>query len=162
LKIFLRNFKKQTCVPHKTGGSSRHGLSGFFCRRRLKAQKAASVIEYVSLVVFVLAAFYVMEGYIIRGILGKWKQAGEVFGHGRQYDPRDFSEDELGGTIECLYYYDVNGLEVDGFWMDQKYYEENCDCFLPEDHPDYQQDCVECREEAGETRLAELCSEESD
>ncbi len=69
-------------------------------------RKAASTVELAALIVFVLTAFLVFQRYIYRGIAGAWKTAGDAFGHGRQYDPRNFGRDgEQGGTLELFFDY---------------------------------------------------------
>ena len=58
-------------------------------------KKAAAVLEYTLLLVVFLSAVAVMNKYIFRGILGRWRSAGDSFGYGRQYDPSK--------TLECAF-----------------------------------------------------------
>lgn len=44
-------------------------------------------IEYAVLIAIVVAALVGMSVYIKRSLCGKWRQAGDTFGYGRQYDP---------------------------------------------------------------------------
>ena len=50
-------------------------------------KKAVSLIEYCVLLVVVAAALVGMQIYLKRAVCGNWKQAGDVFGFGRQFDP---------------------------------------------------------------------------
>ena len=50
-------------------------------------KKAMSIVEYSMLIAVVVAALLGMQIYLKRAICGKWKEAGDVFGYGRQYDP---------------------------------------------------------------------------
>jgi len=47
--------------------------------------KASSIADYSILVFAVVLALIIMGVYLKRGICGKWKEAADVFGHGRQY-----------------------------------------------------------------------------
>ena len=60
--------------------------------KRLFQKKATAMLEYSALLVLVLAGFIAMHIYISRGFAGKWKDAGDSFGSGRQFDP-DFTEE---------------------------------------------------------------------
>ena len=66
--------------------------------------RAVSVIEYTLLVTMLLLTFIVMQKYVVRAISGRWKQVGDSFGFGRQYDPKK--------TLECGY--SANG----DFWYE--------------------------------------------
>ena len=48
--------------------------------------KAQSTIEFVLLMIIILAAFLTMQSYIKRGLQGRWKGAVDELGD--QYDPR--------------------------------------------------------------------------
>lgn len=48
--------------------------------------KAVSVIEYSLIVAVVVAAILGMQIYTKRAISGRWRQAADVFGYGRQYE----------------------------------------------------------------------------
>ena len=56
-------------------------------------KKATAMLEYSALLVLVLAGFIPMHIYISRGFAGKWKDVGDSFGSGRQFD--------LNFTEEC-------------------------------------------------------------
>lgn len=43
------------------------------------------MLEYVVLITAMVAAFLAMQGYVKRGISGRWRSAGDAFAHGRQY-----------------------------------------------------------------------------
>ncbi len=49
--------------------------------------KGALGIEYAVLVALVVAALIGMQTYIRRAICGRWRDAADTFGHGRQYEP---------------------------------------------------------------------------
>jgi Flp pilus assembly pilin Flp len=55
-------------------------------KRRLL--KGSSVVEYALVIAAVAVAFIGMSVYLKRAVCGKWKQSADVFGYGRQYDPR--------------------------------------------------------------------------
>ena len=44
-------------------------------------------LEYAVLIAIVVAAFLGMMVYLKRGISGRWRQAADTFGYGRQYEP---------------------------------------------------------------------------
>jgi hypothetical protein len=72
--------------------------------------KAFSSIEYVALTGFILAALFVFQHYIVRGLGGRVKSTGDTFGQMRQYDPRPYGvHGEGGGTLECVYLGDPDG-----------------------------------------------------
>lgn len=43
-------------------------------------------IEYVVLIAVLAAALVGMSSYLKRSLCGKWKEVGDVFGFGRQYE----------------------------------------------------------------------------
>jgi len=122
----------------------------------IQGKKAASTLEFAALVVFVISALLVFQRYIYRGMAGSWKAAGDAFGHGRQYDPRNFGENgELGGTLELFFDYThckpgyrppchdpdhrINN------WIDRRCIEvKHCDCTLSVDDPAYDSACLQC------------------
>ncbi len=111
--------------------------------RNNKRSKASSTIEYITLVVFIWSALYVFRGYIFRGLSGKWREAGDLFGKGRQYDPRAFGPDgNSGGTVECFLDY-----QHGGGWVNERCYDRHCDCSTPEDAPGHQEECHDCLRE---------------
>ncbi len=48
--------------------------------------KAGSIIEYSLIVAVVVAALLGMQIYVKRAISGRWRQAADTFGYGRQYN----------------------------------------------------------------------------
>ena len=54
-----------------------------------------SVVEYMVVFAAIMFAMIVMQKYFLRGIMGKYKSAGDQVDYGRQYDPRR--------TVSCLY-----------------------------------------------------------
>lgn len=44
-------------------------------------------IEYGLLIAIVAAGLIAAAVYLKRGIMGKWRQVGDTFGAGRQFDP---------------------------------------------------------------------------
>ena len=49
--------------------------------------KAHSILEYVAIVIVVIAVFIAMGAYYKRGLQAKYRQAGDVLGGGEQYTP---------------------------------------------------------------------------
>jgi Flp pilus assembly pilin Flp len=50
-------------------------------------RKAISIIEYSLIVAVVVAALFGIQIYLKRAISGRWRQAADTFGFGRQYAP---------------------------------------------------------------------------
>lgn len=141
-------------------------------QNKLKSTRASSVMEYMTLIVFLLSALFVFQHYIVRGFSGGWKNAGDTFGMGRQFDPRSYgTKGNLGGTLECFYDYThcqpgQNPLLPDPLnpcpnnrinaWVDTRCYEANCDCTLPKEAPPsaYNRSCLQCIENC----ISEECS----
>jgi len=48
--------------------------------------RATSILEYALVVAVVAAAVLGIEIYIKRAISGRWRQAADTFGYGRQYN----------------------------------------------------------------------------
>lgn len=69
-------------------------------------------MEYCALVIMVLGILIVMKMVIYRGLAGGYKNAGDSFGFGRQYDPDN--------TIQCAYAQYPDGS---GRWYDLTCYE---------------------------------------
>ena len=55
--------------------------------RRLTQRNGAFAIEYAVLMAVVAAALIGMSVYTFRALCGRWRQVGDVFGQGRQYEP---------------------------------------------------------------------------
>ena len=51
---------------------------------KMRNLKAASIIEYSLIVAVVVAAILGMQIYFKRAICGRWRQAADTFGYGRQ------------------------------------------------------------------------------
>lgn len=49
--------------------------------------RKGSFYEYTILIIVIIGAIILMQPYIFRGIMGRWKSIGDTFGFGRQYDP---------------------------------------------------------------------------
>jgi hypothetical protein len=126
-------------------------------------RKASTVMEYMTLVVFLLGALLVFQQYIVNGFSGQWKQAGDVFSHGKQYDPRLFGTlGARGGSMECFYDFQhcrpapggpapvpdpMTRNCLTGYidtWIDQRCYRRSCDCTLDTDDPEYHNLCLRC------------------
>ena len=122
-------------------------------------------MEYMTLVVFLLGALLVFQQYIVNGFSGQWKQAGDVFSFGKQYDPRIFGVlGTQGGSMECFWdsqhcrpfdsgpppVFDpatgacTLGSQLIDTWIDQRCYRRNCDCTLSSLDPFYHAQCLRC------------------
>ncbi|MCK5580882.1 MAG: hypothetical protein KAJ18_06375 [Candidatus Omnitrophica bacterium] len=104
-------------------------------------KKGSSVVEFMALIVFLLSMAFVFQHYIVRGLSGQWRKVGDTFGHGKQYDPRNFDVDDGGsgeGTLTCIF------AEVVDRWVMEDCYEDTCDCTLPEEDPQYDARCPSC------------------
>jgi len=55
---------------------------------KMRNLRAASIIEYSLILAVVVAAILGMQIYLKRAISGRWRQAADTFGYGRQYDPK--------------------------------------------------------------------------
>lgn len=49
-------------------------------------KRGSMSIEYAFLIAIVVAAVIGMSFYIRRAFCGRWREAGDMFGHGRQFD----------------------------------------------------------------------------
>lgn len=58
-------------------------------RRKRKGQ---SLLEFIAVLMFILAIFLVFQKYIVRGFGGRWKGVGDTLGQGRIYDGRMTTE----------------------------------------------------------------------
>jgi Flp pilus assembly pilin Flp len=56
-------------------------------RIRESTHKAQSVIEYVAVIVVIVAVFIAIGAYYKRTLQGRLRQAGDVLGGGEQYTP---------------------------------------------------------------------------
>lgn len=62
--------------------------------KRLVNFKGQSTVEYVALIIIVIAAFIVMSAYYKRGLQGRYRQAGDVLSAGGQYQYPGYPEGE--------------------------------------------------------------------
>ena len=53
----------------------------------LRPRRGSPAIEFVALWAILAAMLVTMGIYMRRGLSGKWRQAGDTFGFGRQYEP---------------------------------------------------------------------------
>jgi hypothetical protein len=97
---------------------------------RKKTRRGQSLIEWTTVMIFVLTAFLIFQKYIVRGFAGRWKSVGDALGGGHIYDPRR--------TLECAF---------DPIYTDQWYnvacYEAGCidACFSTSGNAE---DCTAC------------------
>ncbi len=99
----------------------------------LRKHKAQSTVEYMAVVVILLLAFLLLQKYIVRGFVGRWKSSGDTFGYGRVYDPNK--------TVECAYDYQFFNA-----WYNQVCYENKCDCLSAASTDTTCKDCISgCR-----------------
>jgi Flp pilus assembly pilin Flp len=54
--------------------------------KRDRLVRAASTIEYAMVIAVVIAALLGIQVYVKRAVCGRWRQAADTFGYGRQYD----------------------------------------------------------------------------
>lgn len=52
-----------------------------------RSSRGMFTVEYGVLLVIVVATLLSMVMYTMRALCGRWKEVGDTFGHGRQYDP---------------------------------------------------------------------------
>jgi Flp pilus assembly pilin Flp len=55
-------------------------------RRWLIGRRGSFALEYAVVIVIVAAAVTAMAVYVKRALQGKWRQVGDTFGQGRQYE----------------------------------------------------------------------------
>ena len=79
-----------------------------------KKKNGQSTMEYVTLIMFILASFLVFQKYIVRGLSGRMKGVGDSFAQGRLYDPNV--------SAECAYDYIYHNQ-----WYDSQCYDANCE-----------------------------------
>ncbi|HPB68886.1 MAG TPA: hypothetical protein PKU74_08285 [Candidatus Omnitrophota bacterium] len=125
---------------------------------------AQSILEYMTLIVFLLSSLFVFQGYILRAYYGSWKKAGDSFGLGRQYDPRPFGNNgEGGGTFECFFdaTHCTSGTgptrpcTLINRWISRDCYDAApCDCTLPPGTAGYITQCLACLEGCSESTAA--------
>ncbi len=67
--------------------------------------RAVSAVEYSLIVAVVVAALLGMQVYVKRAVSGRWRQAADTFGYGRQYDSKEmniFGAEQPQSFIEKL------------------------------------------------------------
>ena len=57
-------------------------------RNKMKNAKGTITLEYVIIITVVVAALVGMSIYMKRAICGKWREAADAIGFGKQYDPQ--------------------------------------------------------------------------
>lgn len=107
-----------------------------FDRRCQNERGVSSAIEYMAMITFILMAFFISQHFIMKGFAGRWKAAGDAFGHGKQYDPRDSTK---GGSVEC--FFDAKK----SLWISTRCFKSKCVTGIPSD-PDCQQFLDPCSE----------------
>jgi len=50
-------------------------------------RKGQTALEYAVVIAVVVAALVGMSVYVKRAMSGKWRQVGDTFGYGRQFEP---------------------------------------------------------------------------
>ena len=53
---------------------------------KMRKIRANAIIDYTVLIATVAFTLILMGGYLKRGLSGKWKEAVDIYGKGRQYD----------------------------------------------------------------------------
>jgi hypothetical protein len=138
-------------------------------RVKTRGRKGQSVIEYAGMIALLLAAMFVFQKYVGRGLAGRWKASGEAWIYGRQYDPEK--------TVSCLGFHYKGKKLTDGelffgsekyIWFDEACFEEKCleTCysdFKDSSSSDKQKtQCRKCMEEcAANSDNAEVCSDQA-
>ncbi|MDD5119839.1 MAG: hypothetical protein PHR84_00815 [Candidatus Omnitrophica bacterium] len=57
-------------------------------RIKVTGHKAQSTIEYIAVIIVIIAVFIFAGVYYQRSLQGKYRQAGDAIGGGEQYTPR--------------------------------------------------------------------------
>jgi len=60
-------------------------------------KRGSLFIEYTVFIVFMATALLLIGMYVQRGISGRWREAADVYGGGRQYQPNNTN---ISGTID--------------------------------------------------------------
>ena len=69
------------------------------------------------LLALIIFAYLVLHPFIVRGISGRWKTAGDSFGSGRLYDPHR--------TLDCRFDAEFNT----NAWYNFDCFDQTCDCY---------------------------------
>ena len=84
--------------------------------RPLKKFNAQSTLEYMTLLIVLMAALIVFSKYIMQAFMGRWRATGESFGMGMQFQP--------GSTLQCRY----DSFSNTAMWYNAECYDSACDC----------------------------------
>lgn len=60
-------------------------------RKKGLTRKAQSIVEYIAVIIVVIAVFVAIWKYYQRSLQGKFRQAGDVIGGGEQADTFEFN-----------------------------------------------------------------------
>ena len=52
----------------------------------LRAFRGSNMLEYSLVITILVAALLGIQIYLKRAVIGRWRQAADTFGYGRQYD----------------------------------------------------------------------------
>jgi len=55
--------------------------------RRRMGREGSFMLEHAAVIMIVVAAFLAMAVYVKRAIMGRYREVGDAFGQGRQFDP---------------------------------------------------------------------------
>lgn len=84
--------------------------------KQLSKRKAQSSVEYMSFVIVLMLVLMFFGKYIAQALTGHWRDAGETFGMGMQFEP--------GNTLECAF----DTFSGSGLWYNKACFDVNCDC----------------------------------
>lgn len=99
-----------------------------------RRKNGQATLEGIMVVVFVLTALFIFQKYILRAFSGRWRQTGETFSYGRQFDPEK--------TIECRFYENADrSIQI---WYEAGCFETHCRdiCFEEKMSSDACQNCI--------------------
>ena len=85
----------------------------------LRKKKAASIVEYMCLIIITIGAMVVIQPHVIRALGGNWKKSGDSFGLGRRYN---------SNTIDCDY---LQRTANTGIWYDATCYQQSVQACAP-------------------------------
>lgn len=103
--------------------------------KRFRSKDGQSLLEYVTLIILIMAAFLAFQKYIVRGISGRYKTSIDSLGHGKQFGST---------TIQCM-----NDVFTDrpDIWFEEECFRSNCeeDCLMFQDLMDVPGAFDDCR-----------------
>jgi hypothetical protein len=113
-------------------------------------KRAASVIEYVVLFVMFLTAIFLMQKHIARALFGRWRDLGDSFGQGEQYNPST--------TLECGRYvpHTTTGWGSEIWYLQECY---KCCMDTNEECPDFSGDEAVCRAKDTALKQRDCCAQ---